>query len=1310
LSGDDGLDATRPVQGHQGSSARASHRNWVVGSVAFASAIAIADAIAGNTAILISFLIVAPLLTSLGDTVRATAAVAGYSLALALLLGVADEMFLSGDHLVRVAVVASGSLMALGVARVREDRERALRLISLQQQVAHVLTEADSLSTAAPAVLEVVGTTLGWQAGSLWTVDRTGRVLERTAAWHTPDVDVDDFERMGAEMTLDPGIGLAGRVWQSGEPLWMEDILAEKDFPRAPAAAKAGLRAALGWPVTGPSGHLGAFDFFAREPRRPDPEVIEVVTLLGAQIGHHVERQRDERVVRDSEALKTGILNSSLDCVVSMDHHGRVVEFNPAAEATFGYTRDKVIGREMADLIIPERNREKHRRGLAHYLETGDAPILNKRLEMSACRADGKEFPVELAITRVPTEGPPLFTGFIRDITERKRVEDERNQSLALVDALFSGAPIGLAFWDTELRYQRVNDSLAAMNGIPVDEHIGRPLLDVVPDLTGVAAILRQVVDTGNPVTEIEVTGETPAQPGVARHWLASYYPVSGAHGEVVGVGGAVLDITTRKRAERGLHAAERRATFLAEAGALLTETLDYQETLNSVSRLVVPQIADWCVVDLLQPDGSLERVAAAHTDPDKTELGYELQRRWPPRPGTPGVPAALEAGHGVLYREVTDELLRAASVDDEHERVLRELGIVSVMAVPMRVAGRNLGAVMFVSAESGRRFDENDLRLAEELARRFASAVENARLYRELGEAGAELQRSRDQLHAILEGIADGVTAQEPSGRLIYANEAAVHALRYDSAEELLAADPADIIAKFEVMDEDGKPFPLEMLPGRRALLGEHPAPRTLRFIERATGEERWSVVKATPILGSDSQPVLAINIIEDVTETKRVERAQAFLAEASRVLAGSLDLETTLQMVTQLAVPDIADWCGIDLVDERGNIEHVAVHHVDPGRVTLADELRAEYPTDPESETGVPAVVRSGRSEIYPDITDEMIDAAARDDRHRELLGSVGLVSAMVVPMIAAGRTLGAITFATAESGHHYDEEDLRLAEELGRRAATAIQNARLYSERSYIARTLQESLLPPHLPQLPGVELAARYHAAGEAFEVGGDFYDIFQTGPMHWTAVIGDVRGKGPRAASVTALARYTVRAAAMRETTPSRVLEMLNEAMRRQNFDDRFCTVAIASLQPSPSGVRLTVSCGGHPMPIVLRANGDVEPVGQPGTLLGLVADPELADESLELAPGDSVILYTDGVSEARSETGIFGEARLLALIQSCTGLDAARIVERIQREVLEYQDAEPRDDIALVVLRVRERDALMAGDEETAWQVAAGEG
>jgi serine phosphatase RsbU (regulator of sigma subunit) len=382
-----------------------------------------------------------------------------------------------------------------------------------------------------------------------------------------------------------------------------------------------------------------------------------------------------------------------------------------------------------------------------------------------------------------------------------------------------------------------------------------------------------------------------------------------------------------------------------------------------------------------------------------------------------------------------------------------------------------------------------------------------------------------------------------------------------------------------------------------------------------------------------------------------------------------------------------------GVD-VGEPGTATHqVAVAHVDPAKIELAHELRRRYPPDPSADEGAQRAMRTGVAELYHDIPDELLVEAARDEEHLELIRQVGLCSAMVVPMKAFGRTLGVITFASAESGRRFTESDLELAEELGRRAAVAVENSRLYSERSYIARTLQESLLPPHLPDLPGVELAARYQAAGEAYEVGGDFYDIFQTGAESWAAVIGDVRGKGPGAATVTALARYTVRAAAMREHMPSRILEQLNEAMVRQGAEDRFCTVAIAALEPVPGGVRTTVSCGGHPMPLVLRADGRVHPVGSPGTLLGLVQDPDLVDDVVELAPGDTLVMYTDGVSEARNEQELFGEERLVELLQSCRGLDAPRLVERIQQRVFEFQD-KAHDDIAVLVLRIRSDNAL----------------
>jgi serine phosphatase RsbU (regulator of sigma subunit) len=333
----------------------------------------------------------------------------------------------------------------------------------------------------------------------------------------------------------------------------------------------------------------------------------------------------------------------------------------------------------------------------------------------------------------------------------------------------------------------------------------------------------------------------------------------------------------------------------------------------------------------------------------------------------------------------------------------------------------------------------------------------------------------------------------------------------------------------------------------------------------------------------------------------------------------------------------------------------------------------------------------VRTGQPELYPDIPDEMIRAAAVDEEHYNEIVAIGMRSAIVVPMTTRGRTLGALTWVNGRSGRRFDEQDVELAHELARRCATAIDNARLYSDRSYIARTLQQSLLPVELPDIPGIETAARFRPTGEGNEVGGDFYDVFETGDRGWTVVMGDVCGKGPDAAAVTALARYTLRAAAMRERLPSRILQLLNEAMLRQRDDRRFCTVAYAYLEKLDRGARAGISTGGHPLPLVLRADGSVEPVGAPGTLLGVVPDPNLEDRAVRLEPGDSLVFFTDGVIENRADSnGVLDERRLAELVATCAGSGPDAIAARIEDAAVMSQNGSPRDDIAVLVLRVTE--------------------
>jgi PAS domain S-box-containing protein len=308
-------------------------------------------------------------------------------------------------------------------------------------------------------------------------------------------------------------------------------------------------------------------------------------------------------------------------------------------------------------------------------------------------------------------------------------------------------------------------------------------------------------------------------------------------------------------------------------------------------------------------------------------------------------------------------------------------------------------------------------------------------------------VQNATDNLAVFLDHVGDGVTVQDPSGRLVYANAAAAQALGFANAAELLAAPVTEVVGRFALFDEEGRPFSADNLPGRRALQGEPESAITLRFRNQETGEERWAVIRSSPVTDAAGNVLYAVNVWQDATGQKRAEAAQRFLAEAGEALATSLDVEATLANIARLAVPRLADWCVVHLVKEDGSVSQLAVAHVDPERVAWARWLQEQYPDDPDTDQGVVRVARTGLPEIFPEITDEMLVAAARDPEHLAILRLVGMTSAMVIPMIARERSVGVITFVAAESRYHYDERDLELKQELARRAALAIDNARLY-----------------------------------------------------------------------------------------------------------------------------------------------------------------------------------------------------------------------------------------------------------------------
>jgi PAS domain S-box-containing protein len=306
-------------------------------------------------------------------------------------------------------------------------------LLRVEHAVAITLAETASSAETYRNVLAAIGTTLDWPIGAAWELGPSGEALHCVEVWEAAGEHATQFRMLTEHLTLAPGEGLPGRVWLSGESVWIADVPSEPSFPRADAARAAGLRAAFGFPIRSGGTFLGAVEFFTPDAGRPAEPLLASAAVLGSQIGQFVVRRNAEDAVRASEARNRAILDSALDAVITMNHRGEVVAFNRAAELIFGYASSDVIGREMAELIVPPSLREKHRRGLARYLETEVARVLDTRLEITGLRADGSEFPVELTIARIALPGAAMFTGYVRDITERRRADKEIKESRARI-------------------------------------------------------------------------------------------------------------------------------------------------------------------------------------------------------------------------------------------------------------------------------------------------------------------------------------------------------------------------------------------------------------------------------------------------------------------------------------------------------------------------------------------------------------------------------------------------------------------------------------------------------------------------------------------------------------------------------------------------------------------------------------------------------------------------------------------------------------------------------------------------------------
>jgi Stage II sporulation protein E (SpoIIE)/GAF domain len=456
--------------------------------------------------------------------------------------------------------------------------------------------------------------------------------------------------------------------------------------------------------------------------------------------------------------------------------------------------------------------------------------------------------------------------------------------------------------------------------------------------------------------------------------------------------------------------------------------------------------------------------------------------------------------------------------------------------------------------------------------------------------------------------------------------------------------------------------------------------------FLLPLTYESVPEIFGAVAIVGIVLALLTSVVIHLALDSVRQHRRRLKFLIDATATFDLSLDPTDALRNLAAAAVPEFAELCVVYLLDRDGSIATTVAVGVDPDLAREVERVRASVPLDLEGAHPVAEVLRSGQPRVVADLSDPAVleQIAARDD-HQRLMREAGYRSAAVFPMVARGRTQGAISFLHVGNDARYDRDVLEVLADLTDRAALSYDNARLYAERTHVAHTLRRSLMPSVLPAIPGLELASFFRPLGAGSEVGGDFYDAFGDERGCWL-VVGDVCGKGAEAAALTGFLRHTTVAYAREADSPGAVLARVNEAMLEQNFDGRFATAILVNLRLGDGEATVTVASAGHPAALLTRNGGAAGEFGERGALLGVFADPQIGEATTVLAPGDSLALYTDGLLEAHAPDRTLTSEQMIEQLRRRSPERADETIDAL----LDLVDLDEgvRDDIAILSARV----------------------
>ncbi len=613
---------------------------------------------------------------------------------------------------------------------------------------------------------------------------------------------------------------------------------------------------------------LGALVLYGDEPRPWSDADLQLAHTIARHLASATVRTQAQQEARATGERLATVMRTVDEGIVVQSPTGALEYVNDAAARFIGFasTAD-FLGTPREAILGQFEILDEQRRPIPAENLPGRRALAGEASESVVCyriNATGEErWSFVRANPVLDADGAVVLSvSVIRDITAAKQAEAAARQSAALIEGVFRTVPVGLAFWDTDLRYVRVNEALEEMYGVPASELLGRTLFDLRPEYgDGLTPTIRRVLESGEPATGVELTGERRDEPGVQRTWLTSFFPVRDPDGELLGVGCSTSDVTAERQALAERERSEERLRFLAKASDLLNETLDYEQTLEAIAEMAVPTLAGQVVIDLVEDDGSMRCVAAAHAEPAKSGHVRALRERYPPTASDHPVQLAVRLGEASLIPDLQAHVDEMAQ-DDTHAQEIRLLANTSGIVAPLIARGRTLGAIQLGTIDPQPRFTPADLELATELARRASLALDNARLYRAAQE--------RAHAAAALEFVDDGVFLLDGDDVVRLWNPTAALTLRVPAASAV-GRPVRELIAGWDTFHE-------------RIRIASEPSGgrgRAQTVPVEVEGVERWLSISAVRFPGG------TVYAFRDLTDERAIEQMKSdFVATVSHEL----------------------------------------------------------------------------------------------------------------------------------------------------------------------------------------------------------------------------------------------------------------------------------------------------------------------------------------------------------------------------------------------------------------------------------------